>query len=311
MPQRSFRVPAQIPDPARSLLAVVQSALKLSKAECQRIIRDGGVKVDGKIRNKSHELLDRGQQVHVDWLPPPVPLKSQRRTKTSDIFSVVHEDRDLVVVLKPASLLTVPTKNREGKTLVSMVTHYLQKTEPEALAYCVHRLDRGVSGLLVFAKSLPIAERIRDQFADRKPDRTYSTIVSGVVAKDQATIKSYLATDENLSRYSTNRSEDGELAITHYSVRERWSDATLLEVKLETGRRNQIRVHLAEAGHPVIGDPRYKSQLAEHRLWPYGRLALHAESLGFTHPRTGEALAFQSSWPQEYRDFMRSISKHS
>jgi len=308
MPQQSFRVSTQIPDPARSLLAVLQGALKLPKAECQRIIRDGGVKVDGKIRNKTHEILDRGQQVHVDWLPPPVPLKSQRKTKTSDIFSIVHEDNDLLVVLKPASVLTVPTKNREGKTLVSMVTQYLQKTDPDEQAYCVHRLDRGVSGLLIFAKSIPIAERIRDQFADRKPDRTYATIVSGVVKKDNGTIKSYLATDENLSRYSTHKAENGELAITHYTVRERWTDATLLEVKLETGRRNQIRVHLAEEGHPVIGDPRYKSQLAEHRLWPYGRLALHAESLGFTHPRTGESLAFQSSWPQEFREFIRKIS---
>jgi 23S rRNA pseudouridine1911/1915/1917 synthase len=137
----------------------------------------------------------------------------------------------------------------------------------------------------------------------------YVAIVAGIWARDSGTIRSYLATDDDLNRYSTNRSDQGELAVTHFAVREQWSDASLLEVRLETGRRNQIRVHLAEAEHPVLGDPRYRPQQAEHWAWPYRRIALHAESLGFEHPRTGEPLSFHSSWPKEFRDFQRIVKR--
>ncbi len=310
MAQQSFVVSDRIPTPARSLLAVLQSTLKLPRNQCQQIIQDGGVVVNGKSRTKAHHVLDGGDRVDVQWLPQPVQLKSQgKRSAELETFAVVYDDDDLLVVHKPANLLTVPTPHRESRTLQSLVTTHLKKSGSGEQAYCVHRLDRGVSGLLVFAKSIAMAEKIRDQFAARKPERLYVAIVAGRWAKDGGTIRSYLATDDDLNRYSTNRSEDGELAITHFAVREQWSDASLVEVRLETGRRNQIRVHLAEAEHPVLGDPRYRPQLATHWAWPYRRIALHAESLGFEHPRSEEPLSFRSSWPKEFRDFQRLAKK--
>jgi hypothetical protein len=158
-------------------------------------------------------------------------------------------------------------------------------------------------------ESLEVAEKIRNQFAARKPDRQYIAIVAGLVEDDSGTIQNYLATDENLNRYSVEDPAKGELAITHYRVRQRWQDTTLVEVRLETGRRNQIRVHMADLGHPILGDPRYRRDLATHRAWPYRRIALHAESLGFVHPTDGQAMRFVAPWPQEFRDFQRGGSK--
>jgi len=310
MAQQSFVVSDRIPAPARNLLAVLQNTLKLPKAQCMQIIQEGGVVVNGKSRTKSHHLLEAGDRVDVQWLPQPVQLRSQgKRPASLETFSVVYDDEDLLVVHKPANLLTVPTPHRESRTLLSMVSTHLKRTGTGEQAYCVHRLDRGVSGLLVFAKSIAMAERIRDQFAARKPERLYVAIVAGTWSKDHGTIRSYLATDDDLNRYSTNRSDEGELAVTHFAVREQWSDASLVEVRLETGRRNQIRVHMAEAEHPILGDPRYRPQQATHWAWPYRRIALHAESLGLEHPKTGEPLSFRSSWPKEFRDFQRLVKR--
>ena len=172
----------------------------------------------------------------------------------------------------------------------------------------MHRLDRDVSGVLVMAKSLAVAEKLRNQFAQRKPDRQYIAIVAGNMKNDSGTVRNYLATDANLNRYAVADPSQGELAITHYTVRQRWQDTTLVEVRLETGRRNQIRIHLADLGHPILGDPRYRRDLATHRAWPYRRIALHAESLGFVHPTTGLPLRFVAQWPQEFRDCQRGVS---
>jgi 23S rRNA pseudouridine1911/1915/1917 synthase len=308
MAQQDFVVPDSIPAPARNLLDLLRSFLKLPRPQCLKIIQDGGVKVNGRSRLKAHQTCEPGDRIHVEWLPQPVPLRSHGKRQASDAnFSVVYEDEDVMVVNKPPNLLTVPTPHREPRTLLSLVNSHLNRLGKDERAYCVHRLDRGVSGLLVFAKSIETAELIRGQFAERKPERQYVAIVAGTWTKDQGTIRSYLATDDDLNRFSTHEADQGELAITHYWVREQWDDASLLEVRLETGRRNQIRVHMAEANHPILGDPRYRSQQATHRAWPYHRLALHAESLGFEHPKTGRPLFFRSSWPQEFRNFQRAM----
>ncbi len=309
MSRSDFQVPPNLPEPALVLPAIMQSMLKLPRAQCVRIIQEGGVKVNGRVRTKAHYVVEQGDKVEVEWLPQPISAKSQGKSKANETFKTVYDDDDIIVVMKPAQMLTVPTMHRERRTLISQVNLHLQKTGTGEEAFCVHRLDRGVSGLLVFAKSIAMAELIRNQFAERKPDRLYVAIVAGTLKKNEGTIRSYLATDSDLNRYSTSKSEESELAITHYAVRDVWQDATLLEVKLETGRRNQIRVHLAENGNPVLGDPRYRPHLAEHWAWPYKRLALHAESLGFRHPRSGEELLFQSSWPQEFKTFQRTLSK--
>jgi 23S rRNA pseudouridine1911/1915/1917 synthase len=151
-----------------------------------------------------------------------------------------------------------------------------------------------------------VAAALRDQFAARKPRRTYTAIVYGQLLDARGTFRSYLTTDERtLNRYSVSEPLTGELAVTHFRRLDRFQDASFVEVTLETGRRNQIRVHFAEAGHPVLGDFRYAREHQQHPGWPHKRLALHAESLGLEHPITGEKLLFSAPWPAEFRAFRR------
>jgi 23S rRNA pseudouridine1911/1915/1917 synthase len=160
-----------------------------------------------------------------------------------------------------------------------------------------------VSGLLVFGKQKPIADRLIEQFKQRKPQRVYTAIVSGLMSSDEGTFDSHLATGKNLDRYIARPSRKTEVAITHYRVLRRMSDTTLVEATLETGKRHQIRVHFADAGHPVLGDPRYKTKQAMHPRWSRKRIALHAKSLGFEHPVSGESMKFASPLPWAIEKF--------
>jgi 23S rRNA pseudouridine1911/1915/1917 synthase len=282
----------------------VQAALKIKRAPAEKIIHKGVVFCRGKVLNQTHLKLNVGDVVEIDNEPeavePPriVPLGRAR-------FEILFEDEHLLVVEKPAGLLTVPTPNRESNTLQSQIARFLKHHHPGAQAICVHRLDRLVSGILVFAKSVAVGEGLRDHFADRKPDRVYAAIVRGTPDPASGTIRNYLSTDEKLNRRVSDDPRSGELAITHYRVKETWNDVSLLEIKLETGRRNQIRVHLAELGFPILGDPRYGGPLAHHPHWPFARIALHAESLGFVHPVTGKGMNFNTTWPSEFRELRR------
>jgi 23S rRNA pseudouridine1911/1915/1917 synthase len=168
----------------------------------------------------------------------------------------------------------------------------------------VHRLDRDTSGLLVFAKDARVREALRAQFREHSVERIYLAIVAGRVEADAGTFASRLATNKGLHRYSTRDETAGERAVTHFRVRRRGAEATVVDVQLETGRRNQIRVHFAEAGHPVLGDPRYGSGRAVHPHWPADRLALHAAVLGLAHPVTGEPMRWESPMPPVFRAFL-------
>jgi 23S rRNA pseudouridine1911/1915/1917 synthase len=190
--------------------------------------------------------------------------------------------------------------------LLHKVEAYVRHVAKGRGAFAVHRLDRGVSGLLVFGKSQEIVRQLKDQFAASKPEREYVAIVAGRVKEKEGTFESLLATDKDLNRFSTDDESIGQLAITHFRVVARLEGATLVQVRLETGRRNQIRVHFAEAGHPVLGDPRYEPELAAHRRWPHERLALHARLLGFEHPITGQAIRLESPLPSEIARFLKS-----
>lgn len=294
-----------MPQPARNALALVQSQLKVSRPIALGLLHDGVVSVNGRVVRQPHWQLKPGDVLDIEYTPQPVVTSNKRRPTSREPFEIVYDDPHVMVVVKPAGLLTVPTPKRESNTLLGNINRYLARRQAGHEAFSVHRLDRGVSGLLVFGKSLEMALRMREQFQQRKPKRQYTAIVTGRMENRSGTFRSYLATDADLNRYSTQDPAGGELAITHYRVREQFPDAAIVSVQLETGRRNQIRVHFADAGHPIIGDPRYRSDQARHHHWPYSRMALHAETLAIVHPVTGEELEFVAPWPQEFRDFRR------
>jgi len=224
-------------------------------------------------------------------------------TVKSRAFALVYEDDDVIVVDKAAGVLTVPTLRRERVTLVDEVSRYLSRgPRITKQAIIVHRLDRETGGLVVFGKSQRAADVLMQRWSDH--ERRYAALVAGVVVKDSGTINTRLVTDDrNLDRRSSHDGS-GEEAITHFSVVTRVDGATLLDVVLETGRRNQIRVHLAEQRHPILGDDRYGG-LGRHRRWDDRHLGLQARTLSFPQPRTGAPLSFELALPATFQRFLK------
>lgn len=289
--------------------ALVARLIDFSRSRVRGLIDHDGVMLNGQDCDDGGTKVITGDAVEITY-------DTERRYREKPVartprgFSVVYADDHLVIVDKKAGLLTVPTVREETNTLVDLLSLHLAKGQVRhKKVIVVHRLDRDTSGILVFGRSLDVARQLISQFAAKKPEREYVTIVAGTLGTDKGTISSYLVTDEDLNQHSVelhSKEADGaKLAVTHFKVQERYKDTVKLTVHLETGRRNQIRVHFSEQGNPVLGDARYEIELAKHKSWPYKRLALHARMLGFIHPVTGKSMRFESPLPAEFEEFSR------
>jgi 23S rRNA pseudouridine1911/1915/1917 synthase len=204
---------------------------------------------------------------------------------------LVHEDDDLMVVDKPAGLLTIATERERQHTAYRMLADYVAAQPGRRRLFIVHRLDRETSGLLVFAKSFAVKRALQEQFEARRVDRVYVAVVDGRLAGESGTLRARVAEDPRSLRVHTTRAGRGREAVTHYRVLARRSRSTLLELRLETGRRGQIRAQLAALGHPITGDGAFGSARN-----PIGRLCLHATRLGLVDG-TGRARHFESPVP--------------
>ena len=199
-------------------------------------------------------------------------------------LGILHEDRDIIVVDKPAGLLTISTEREKSRTAYFILTDYVRKgvAKSRNRVFIVHRLDRETSGILIFAKNEEAKFRLQSLWPDTK--KRYLAIVHGRCEKQADTITTYLAENHAYGVYTTGDSRKGKLSRTAYKVLKQTRDYSLLEVDLLTGRKHQIRVHLAGIGHPVVGDERYGKDYSRHR-----RLALHAHSISFKHPFSARA----------------------
>lgn len=211
----------------------------------------------------------------------------KRSTELPFHVRLLFEDESILIIDKPSGLLTIATETERDRTAYAALRAYQKRKRPPERLFIVHRLDREASGLLVFAKSADAKERLQSQFEDHTAGRTYVAVVDGQVKPDRFEIRSHLA--ENAARivYSTTNLRRGRLAVTHVRVLERRPRTSVVEVRLETGRKHQIRVHMAERGHPIVGDVKYGGSRAK-------RLALHGAALEFRHPRTGRLVRFES-----------------
>ena len=216
----------------------------------------------------------------------------QRPTALPPHVVLVHEDDDVLVVDKPSGLLTIATEHEREQTLYRHLTAHVRARRPPARVFVIHRLDRDASGLVVFATSPGAKRTLQAQFATHGVERTYRAVVDGRPARAAGTDTSQLLDRAPGRVRETRRPGRGRAAVTHWRVVHAGPVHTLVEIRLETGRRNQIRVHLAGIGHPIAGDATYGS-----RSDPLRRLALHAHVLGFDHPRTGARLRFVSPAP--------------
>ena len=216
-------------------------------------------------------------------------------TGLRDPIEIIFEDDSLIVVEKPAGLLTMATEAERSRTAYAFLRARANAKHPPEKIFIVHRLDREASGLLVFAKTVESKEHLQSQFKDHSAGRRYLAVVEGRVREDNVTIRSRLAENAAYRVYSSRRPGAGKPAVTHVRVLRRNRKTTLVEVRLETGRKHQIRVHLAERGHAVVGDKSYG-----HGGNPIRRLALHGAFLEFRHPVTNRPMHFESPCPKSF-----------
>lgn len=228
------------------------------------------------------------------------PIKKKIRKDLPIIF----ENEEMIVINKPSGLLSVPSDNEKGSTAYRMVTDYVQQKDKHNRIFIVHRLDEDTSGVLMFIKNKRLCDAFQDDWNNLAKKRGYYAVVEGVLKEKQKTIKSFLVKNSQNLMYSSP-DKGGQFAVTHYKVMEENENYSLLDVNIDTGRKNQIRVHLGEMGHHVIGDDKYGKPAN-----PINRLGLHAYELSIIHPITKKLLTFTAPMPKEFMTlFDKKITK--
>ena len=283
-------------------LAVAQT-FGLSRRAAREAVRSGRVDVDGAAVDEPGRDLPEGARLAFD------PARPQRRRVRSRL-PVLHEDGDVLIVDKPAGLLTVPTEDRERDTAWSRALQYLQRRYGgRPYAGIVHRLDKDTSGALAFARNRDALHVLQDLFRTHAIEREYVALVLGA-PPDRGTFDADLVREPGLRRRTARAGraagERGVVvrrAVTRFRTLERFPDAALVAVRPETGRTHQIRVHFAEAGHPILGDRVYGTASGAAERAP--RQMLHARTLGFRHPGTGRAVSAEAPLPE---DFERALA---
>jgi 23S rRNA pseudouridine1911/1915/1917 synthase len=275
------------------VLEVLKTALpEASGRTLRQMLEQGRVRLNGEVCRLAKQPVSPGDVLEIGRrLPAPL----------AGGLKIVYEDRDIVVVHKSAGLLTVATPHESENTAHAFLRRRGKSRSAQRTVFVVHRLDKFVSGLLVFAKSEAARTSLRSLFEAHAVDRKYWAIVEGRVEHDSATIESNLAEDRTMRMHSTSDPREGKRAVTHYRVLGRFPGVSVLEITLETGRKNQIRAHLSELGHPIVGDRAYGSAVD-----PLGRMGLHAFRLGFTHPSRHEPVLFETEPPPQFLPYLRT-----
>lgn len=246
--------------------------------------------VDGKSVTQFNHPLVPGQEVEIggNRVAPEQKFKE---------YTIVYEDQHLIVIDKAAGLLSMATENEKRATAFSLLSRHVKKQDRDNKIFIVHRLDRETSGLMLFAKNEAIKDQLQNHWNETILERTYIAVVEGKVEQQEGTLTSYLSEDKVFRMHSSPNPSSGQKAITHYSVIRQNDSFSLLKVNLETGRKNQIRIHMQEMGHCIVGDKKYGAVTN-----PIKRLGLHAQQLSFIHPSSGKEMKFETKIP---RAFMR------
>ncbi len=269
----------------------------LSRAQVRRLIDSGDIRISGERVKPAHRLRP-GEQIEGQV---PEPVASELEPEAIPL-QIVYEDEDVIVVDKPAGLVVHPAAGVASGTLVNALLHHCDRLSGVGGVRrpgIVHRLDRGTSGLLVVAKNDLAHRGLARQFKAHTTEREYLALVRGRPGAQRGSVDAAIGRHPTDRKRFSTRVRSGRAAVTHWAVERRLRDLTLLRVRLETGRTHQIRVHLASIGLPVVGDPLYGGGKKVAREMGLERQALHAASLGFDHPRSGERLRFSSGLPED------------
>ena len=271
---------------------LLQTLQGQSRSKTKATLQGRGVLVDGKCVTQCDYHLHPSMQVSVS--------KSKRNNLfTSRYVSIVYEDKYLIVVDKAPGILSMAA-GHSSLNVKSVLDDYFAKSKQRCHAHVVHRLDRDTSGLLVYAKDMETEQTLEHNWHDIVYDRRYVAVLSGEMEEDGGTIANWLKDNKAYVTYSSPVDNGGKYAVTHFHTLARTTEHTLVEFKLETGRKNQIRVHAADMGHPVCGDKKYGNGDD-----PVHRLCLHACLLCFYHPVTRERMEFESPIPSSFKNLFK------
>lgn len=271
------------------LLDYLLEIMKESRSKVKATLQGHGIKVNGKTVTQFDFQLVPGMKIAVS--------KSKRNQMgfKSRYVKIVYEDRWLIVVEKNVGILSMAA-GHSSLNVKSVLDDYFLKSRQKCRAHVVHRLDRDTSGLMVYAKDIETEQIFEHNWQDIVYDRRYVAVVSGEMESSEGTVANWLKDNKAYITYSSPVDNGGKYAVTHYRVLDRTTDHSLVEFQLETGRKNQIRVHSADMGHPVCGDVKYGNGDD-----PLRRLCLHAYMLCFEHPVTHEPMEFETMIPTQFR----------
>ena len=274
------------------LLDWMLSVLPGSRTKIKAILQGRGIKVDGKQITQFDFPLKPGMKVSVS--------KSKKNdTFKSRYVNIVYEDRWLIVVEKKVGILSMAA-GHSSLNVKSVLDDYFKRTRQKCNAHVVHRLDRDTSGLMIYAKDMQTEQLLERDWHGTVYDRRYVAVVSGEMEEDEGTIANWLKDNAAYVTYSSPVDNGGKYAVTHFHTLKRTTEHSLVEFRLETGRKNQIRVHTSDMGHPICGDIKYGNGDD-----PLHRLCLHAYVLCFYHPVTGKPMEFETPIPAQFRSLFK------
>ncbi len=270
------------------LLPFVENALfGISRTKAKAILTNGGVMVNKNITTKHNFALTPGMTVEIS-------RHKHSGTMNSKFVRIVYEDRDIIIVDKNPGILSAPAPHHPYNVKTVLDDH-LRQSHQKCTSHVVHRLDRDTSGLMVYAKNIETEQILEHNWKQIVTDRRYMALVEGKMEQKQGSIESWLKDNDDYITESSPVDNGGKYALTHFRTLQSSERFSLVELKLDTGRKNQIRVHMQDIGHPVCGDVKYGNAPD-----PAGRLCLHAYSLCLYHPRTREPLRFETPAPESF-----------
>lgn len=277
----------------QGLLDFLLAHVKQTKTKIKATLQGQGIKVNGKTVTQFDYLLQPGMKVAVSR------TKRNKQQFKSRYVKIVYEDRWLIVIEKMPGILSMAA-GHSSLNVKTVLDDYFKKSRQNCRAHVVHRLDRDTSGLMVYAKDIDTEQILEHSWHEIVYDRRYVAVCSGEVEPDDGTMASWLKDNKAYVTYSSPVDNGGKYAVTHFHVLDRTTEHSLVEFKLETGRKNQIRVHSADMGHPVCGDTKYGNGDD-----PLHRLCLHAWLLCFYHPVTRQPLEFETPVPATFRHLFK------
>lgn len=260
-----------------------------TKSKIKSLLSHDMVLLDQKIVKKYNEIVKKGTKVTIHFSKIKNKPKDRR-------MNIIYEDYELIAVRKPSGLLSIATKKEKEKTLYHLVSDYVKQLDKKNKIFIVNRLDKDTSGIVLFSKSQSLKQKLQDNWNEYAIKREYYAVVDGKIEKESGTFKSYLKEEESGIVHSTKNKNDGKLAITNYKKIKENGNFTSLKLSLQTGRKNQIRVHLSENNTPVLGDKKYGCTKN-----PFKRLALHNSNLTIKHPYTKKILEFNYEIPKDLK----------